>query len=214
MNMIPTAVDEFLKAIKADETMDESRLNVGSIYLDYLDYKSSQEQFDKVLARFPKHYTAMVGSADSLYGLSEYEKAVALYEASLEIRDDNPEALIRLGKLYEEQLGKPKKALSYYIRYRDVSKPPPSDPIHQNIQFLQQMSKAKPPPAVKEESVPAKEELAPPAEGEAVPAEEEVIPAKGEAVPAEGEATPVQKEDPPKETPKEVKDSEASAAQG
>ena len=143
MDNIPRSVLSFEKAIALDPTMDEARLNLASVYLDYLDYTAALEQFKLVRERFPKHYQAMVGQADSLYGTGEYEPAAKLYEESLGVRDNNPEVLLRVGKIYEEQLGKPKVALPHYLKFREVAKPAKDHPIHQTIQFLEQMDKMK-----------------------------------------------------------------------
>ena len=143
MDNIPRAVISFEKAISIDPTMDEARLNLASVYLDYLDYAAALKQFEAVRVRFPKHYQAMVGQADSLYGTGDYENAAKLYDESLGLRDNNPEVLLRVGKIYEEQLGKPKVALPYYVKFRDIAKPAKSHPIHQTIQFLEQMDQMK-----------------------------------------------------------------------
>ncbi|MCA9525912.1 MAG: tetratricopeptide repeat protein, partial [Myxococcales bacterium] len=58
MNVVPLAVNSFEKAIALDPTMDEARLNLASIYLDYLDYAAALPQFQAVRQRFPKHYQA------------------------------------------------------------------------------------------------------------------------------------------------------------
>jgi tetratricopeptide (TPR) repeat protein len=118
--------------------MDEARLNVASVFLDYLDYARSLKQFQAVRKRFPKHYQAMVGEADSLYGVGNYEEAVALYLETLRMKDDNPEAVLRVGKIYEQQLNKPKDALSYYKRYVALAEPPKTDKIYQTIMLLEQ----------------------------------------------------------------------------
>ncbi|MGK0359274.1 MAG: tetratricopeptide (TPR) repeat protein, partial [Bradymonadia bacterium] len=143
MDNIPRSVLSFETAVSIDPTMDEARLNLASVYLDYLDYTAALKQFELVRERFPKHYQAMVGQADSLYGTGEYETSAKLYEESLTLRDNNPEVLLRVGKIYEEQLGKPKAALPHYLRFREVAKPAKDHPIHQTIQFLEQMDKMK-----------------------------------------------------------------------
>jgi tetratricopeptide (TPR) repeat protein len=145
MENIPGAVLEFKKALALDPTMDEARLNVASIYLDYLDYAAALEEFQKVRERFPQNYVAMIGAADAAYGTADYENAAKLYTDSLEIRDDNAEALLRVGKIYEEQLGEGNKALGFYKKYRSIANPPANHPIHSTIQFLEQEAN-KPPP--------------------------------------------------------------------
>ena len=116
--------------------MDEARLNLASILLDYLDYERALKEFQAVRARFPNNYFAMIGEANSLYGVGKFKEAVSLYEETFAIRNNNPEAFLRAGKIYEEQLNNPKKALAMYLKYKDVAKPP-SPKVLQSIQFLQ-----------------------------------------------------------------------------
>jgi tetratricopeptide (TPR) repeat protein len=84
---LPQAVVNFQKAIELDPSMDEARLNLASVYLDYLDYARALEQFNIVLGRFPQHYQALVGAADALYGTGKYKEAVNYYLESLKIND-------------------------------------------------------------------------------------------------------------------------------
>ena len=179
LDNVPGAVSEFAKAIEFDDTMDEARLNLGSIYLDYLDYAAALDQFEAVRKRFPKHYEAMVGAADCLYGTGEYDKAVALFEESLQMRANNGEVLLRTGKIYEEQLGKPTQALSYYKRYVEVANPPANDPIRQNIMFLEQAKQME----QQTTTTADPQEAAPPAnDGDKAPTP---TPAEGEGAPSE-----------------------------
>ncbi len=214
MGDMPRAVLEFEKAIALDATMDEARLNVASVYLDWLDYPTALAQFQAVRARFPKHYQAMVGEGNCLYGTAKYPEAAKVYEESLAVRDSNAEVLLRLGKLHEEQLNEPKKALAYYVKFRDVAKPAADHKVHATIQFLEQADTLQPKqtgggeggempagekpaggeqPAAGGEGVNPAEDAAPPADGAApAPASE------GQAAPAAG-ATPAGDAAPAKE---------------
>ena len=183
MNIIPGAVQQFIKALDKDPTMDEARLNLGSIYLDYLDYPAALKQFKAVRERFPKNYQATVGEADALYGTGDHEKAAKVYEESLELDQNNSEALLRVGKIYEEQLGKPKVALGFYIKFRDVAKPPKEHSIHETIMFLEQADSMKTQTAGGD---PEPEGQKPP-EGEKAPEGEQAP--EGEKAP-EGETAP------------------------
>lgn len=192
LNDIPGSVIEFEKAISFDPTMDEARLNLASIYLDYLDYAAALPQFQAVRARFPKNYPAMVGEANSLYGTQQFEQAAKVFEESLAVKANNPEVLLRVGKIYEEQLNQPKTALGYYVKYRDVVKPGPNDPINATIQFLEQADTMKPQEKPPEAPAPASEGAPAPA-SDAAPASaaapaSEAAPAS--AAPAPGSDAP------------------------
>ncbi|MAD61769.1 MAG: hypothetical protein CMH49_09725, partial [Myxococcales bacterium] len=162
-NKLPFAVINFEKAIGLDPSMDEARLNLGSVYLDYLDYARALEQFNIVLSRFPMHYQALVGAADSLYGTSEYKEAIDHYLESMKIRDTNTEVLLRLARLYEEKMSSQADhkdvAVGYYERLIKISKPAKGDPIHMqlaNLKAIIQMEKDQknnPPPPVDENPV-------------------------------------------------------------
>lgn len=220
MELVPAAVLAFEKAIALDPTIDEARLNLASIYLDYLDYDEALKQFKAVRERFPKNYRAVVGEANSLYGIGEYEAAAKLYEQSLEIDEKNPEALIRVGKIYEEQLGDTKKALGYYIRYRDELKLPPDHPLSATIQFLQQADTMETKTVGDDgtgeggEGAPVDGEGAPVDGGEATPVDGEAAPADGEAAPADGEAAPADGEAAPADGEAAPADGEAAPAEG
>ncbi len=188
LEQVPSAVVEFEKAISLDATMDDARLNVASIYLDYLDYRESLKQFQAVRARFPQHFQAMVGEANSLFGTGEYETAAKVYEESLAIGGDDPEVLRRAGKIYEEQLGQPKKAIELYKRFAVAAKLAADDPFLQNLKFLEEAANAPPPPPDEGggegdggEAPPTGDGMAPPP-GDAPPADG----AAGDAPPVEG----------------------------
>ena len=189
-NKLPFAVINFEKAIGLDPSMDEARLNLGSVYLDYLDYARALEQFNIVLSRFPMHYQALVGAADSLYGTSKYTEAIDHYLESMKIRDTNPEVLLRLARLYEEKMSTQADhkdvAVSYYERFIKISKPAKGHPIHMqlaNLKAVIQMEKSQ-----KNQPKPADgadEASADGAEAGDVPAGDEV---KADDTPAAGEA--------------------------
>lgn len=151
---LPQAVVNFKMAIDLEPSMDEARLNLASIYLDYLDYVRALEQFNIVLGRFPQHYQALVGAADSLYGTSKYKEAVNYYLESLKINEKNSEVMLRLAKLYEEKMSEQADhkdvAVLYYERFIALAKPPKTDKIHMqlaNLKAIIQMEKTQPPPA-------------------------------------------------------------------
>ena len=174
-NKLPFAVINFEKAIGLDPSMDEARLNLGSVYLDYLDYARALEQFNIVLSRFPMHYQALVGAADSFYGTSKYKEAIDHYLESMKVRDTNTEVLLRLAKLYEEKMSSQADhkdvAVGYYERFIKLSKPAKGDPIHMqlaNLKAIIQMEKdQKNNPQPPAEEAPAEE-----APAEEAPAEE------------------------------------------
>ena len=87
----------------------------------------------------------MIGEANSLYGVGEYDKAMALYQETLSMDEGkaNGEAILRVGKIFEQQLNKPNKALEYYKKYVAIVNPPKEAKIRQTIMFLEQAEKLK-----------------------------------------------------------------------
>ena len=108
--------------------------------LDYLNYTSALKQFKFVVDRFPKHYEALVGYSDALYGTSKYKEAVKMYLRSLKINDKNPEVVFRLAQLYEGNMSEIPDhktiAVGYYESYIKLKKPPKSHEIHMQLANL------------------------------------------------------------------------------
>ena len=198
-NKLPFAVINFEKAINLDPSMDEARLNLGSVYLDYLDYARALEQFNIVLSRFPKHYQALVGAADAFYGTTKYQEAIDHYLESNKLRDDNPEVILRLAKLYEEKMSSQADhkdvAVGYYEQFIKLAKPPKSSPIHMqlaNLKAIIQMEKDQknnPQPKAEE---PATEE--PKAEASATEEPKAEDPAKSTPATEDSAAEPIDEE--------------------
>ena len=116
MGVIPNAVHHFKQAIGFDPSMNEARMNVASIYLDYLAYENALAEFKTVLASNPKHYEALIGTADSLYGTGAFKEAAKLFEQSFGMNKKNSEAMFRLAEIYHRKLNKPQDAMGIYRR--------------------------------------------------------------------------------------------------
>ena len=118
--IIPNAVHNFKQAVKFDPSMNEARMNLASIYLDYLAYSNALTEFQTVLASNPVHYEAMIGTADALYGTAKYKEAASLFEKSFTLDSPsaktNVEAMNRLAAIYHRKLNDPQKAMSTYGR--------------------------------------------------------------------------------------------------
>ena len=118
--VIPNAVHHFKRAVKFDPSMNEARMNLASIYLDYLAYANALTEFQTVLASNPVHYEAMIGTADALYGTAKYKEAADLFEKSFTLdapkAKTNLEAMNRLATIYHRKLNDPQKAMVTYGR--------------------------------------------------------------------------------------------------
>lgn len=116
MGVIPNAVHHFKQAVKFDASMNEARMNLASIFLDYLAYGNALKEFQTVLGSNPTHYEAMIGTADALYGTAKYKEAADLFEKSSQIRPTNVEAMTRLAEIYHKKLNDTGMALQTYRR--------------------------------------------------------------------------------------------------
>jgi tetratricopeptide (TPR) repeat protein len=114
--VIPNAVHHFKQAVKLDPSMNEARMNLASIFLDYLAYGNALKEFQRVLASNPNHYEAMIGTADALYGTAKYKEAADLFEQSSKVRPSNVEAMTRLAEIYHKKLNDTGMAIKTYRR--------------------------------------------------------------------------------------------------
>ncbi len=113
---LSVAVDLFLAAVEAKPDFLAARLNLGAIYLDFLDYGLAAEHFAVAHEVAPESTAAHLGLAASLYGVGEYERAAALYEAYAAKDPEAETPVARLSRLYERQLGDQKKACFWMKR--------------------------------------------------------------------------------------------------
>jgi tetratricopeptide (TPR) repeat protein len=116
MGVIPNAVHHFKQAVKFDSSMNEARMNLASIFLDYLAYGNALKEFQVVLDSNPSHYEAMIGTADALYGTAKYKEAAELFEQSSKVRPSNVEAMTRLAEIYHKKLNDTGMAIKTYQR--------------------------------------------------------------------------------------------------
>ena len=68
------------------------------------------------MASNPKHYEALIGTADSLYGTGAFKEAAKLFEQSFGMNKKNSEAMFRLAEIYHRKLNKPQDAMGIYRR--------------------------------------------------------------------------------------------------
>ena len=111
----PAAVNAFEKANTHDDRYLESRLNLGAILIEYLDYERANTQFEQALKINPDSCVANLGHGATQYGLGNYEDAAERFEYYVSTCNDAMASPYeRLAKLYEGPLGSPKKALDQY----------------------------------------------------------------------------------------------------
>ncbi len=85
-------------------------------------------ELEKVTSENPKNVDAWIKLANLYFDTDNYEKAIAVYTKSLELKPDNAHVLTDLGIMYR-RTGKPLKAIKAFDRAIRI------DPDHQEARF-------------------------------------------------------------------------------
>ena len=139
LNIVPKAVECFIKALNANPENQEAMMNLAAIYLNYLNYKAAYDLYSKVLKLDPENPEALIGMGTSSLGMHKTQDAVKYYLAALKVAPQKYILYKRLGELYETQLNDLEKAVSYYEKYVSLAHPPKTDEVVQKIPALKQM---------------------------------------------------------------------------
>lgn len=103
MDKLPLAVINFKAAGSLDQGDVESRLNIGAIYLRYLDYDSAEAQFEAALKTEPSNCTGILGLAASHYAKRD-EGAADGYQRYLKDCDEkHASSYLQLERIYERK---------------------------------------------------------------------------------------------------------------
>ncbi len=201
MDELPLAVYNFSAAAKLSPTHVESRLNLGSIFLRYLNYEGAKAKFGEALQAAPGNCTAKLGLAASDFALSKHDDAIKGYGGYLENCNANDaSANLQMQRIYEQRQDFD-SAIKYCKKYVEVAKPAEGSPVTAEyckaLENMKNMVRDAPmDPAEGGEGMEGGEEGMEGGEGmegDVIPAEGEegdVIPAEGEegdVIPAEGE---------------------------
>lgn len=112
---VQNAVSSFGKANKADPTYLQSRLNLGAILIEYLDYKRADEQFKQAMDIAPANCIANLGRGATLFALGKHKDSEVRYQFYVDKCDKaHISSLERLAKLNEGPLKNYGKAVGYY----------------------------------------------------------------------------------------------------
>jgi tetratricopeptide (TPR) repeat protein len=114
---VPSAVDEFEEAIKADPNYLESRLNIGAILLDYLDYERAHKHFTEAVRIAPNNCVAHLGLGAAAFATTNYKDSADNFQYYVDECDsEHVSSYERLATLYESHLNDKGKAVDYYER--------------------------------------------------------------------------------------------------
>lgn len=112
---VAEGVRQFEAANKVNPNYLESRLNLGSILIEYLDYERAATQFEEAVRIAPNNCVAHLGAGASNFGLGKAEEAQKGFLYYVENCDtENVSSYERLAKLNETKLNDPAKAAQYY----------------------------------------------------------------------------------------------------
>jgi tetratricopeptide (TPR) repeat protein len=143
----PAAVVSFKSANKADPGYLESRLNLGAILIEYLDYERANVLFEEATTIAPSHCVANLGYAATLYATSKYEDSAGKYKYYIDQCDaKHLSSYERLAKLYESSLNDPAQAIKYYRQALGLTTEAEKQTQYKAmIQFLESQTKTEQP---------------------------------------------------------------------
>jgi Tfp pilus assembly protein PilF len=118
---VTQGIANFRRAVDMDPDLQEARLNLAALSLNYRDYLTAEQNFRAVLAAQPKNYDAAIGLGVALRGNRKFDEAEQQYLAAQQLDPQNAESYFNLGLLYQEYKGIDKtnlvKAQQYYRDY-------------------------------------------------------------------------------------------------
>ncbi len=127
---LPKAVVAFDRAVKLNPNAASARMNLGAIYLEYLNYRDAEKQYRLALAIEQDNLEALTGYALALEGKREPKKAAEIYEKVLAKDATRVAILVRLALIYNNQpFNDGKKAIVYWKRYIQDANLPKADEV-------------------------------------------------------------------------------------
>lgn len=117
---VTTAIANFRKSIELDPGLNEARMNLAALSLNFRDYKTAEENFRAVLQSQPRNFEAAIGLGVALRGGKKIDDAEQQYVAAQKIDPQNPQPYFNLGLLYQDYRGGERTALQKAQQhYRD-----------------------------------------------------------------------------------------------
>lgn len=150
---LPQAVVAWDKANAASPSYLASRLNLGSVLIEFLDYQRADKLFAEAVGIAPENCVANLGLGATQYALAKYEQAATRYSYYVENCDkEHVSSYERLAKLNESFLKQPTKAIDYYRKLLSLNTDPKKQQQYKAmIGFLESQSKQQAPKKPTEE---------------------------------------------------------------
>ena len=122
---MPKAVVAFERAVKLKPNSVPARLNLGAIYMDYLNYKAAHDQYKAALGIEKDNLEALTGYALALEGVRQPQEAAKYYERVLAKDPTRKPILVRLAVIYEKApFNDGNKAIEYWKKFRSQANLP------------------------------------------------------------------------------------------
>jgi tetratricopeptide (TPR) repeat protein len=136
---LPAAVASFTKAIELDPENLPARTNLAAIQLNWLDYEGAGKQYAFVIGRQPDNVEALIGLGSTKMGQRKFKDAVAAYDKVRKIDSRRNDMLLRVAKIYEENLSDTDNAIKIYEEYVKAEGLPPDHQIAKRVVVLKQV---------------------------------------------------------------------------
>jgi Tfp pilus assembly protein PilF len=115
---VSKAIVHFKRGVEQDPTLNEARMNLAALSLNYRDYPTAEENFRAVLKSQPNNYEAAIGLGVALRGNRKFDEAEQQYLTAQKLNPQGPDSYFNLGLLYQEyktmDKGTLQKAQQYY----------------------------------------------------------------------------------------------------
>jgi tetratricopeptide (TPR) repeat protein len=115
MGDLAQAKEEFLKAIRCDETFGEAYQNLAAAYVQSGQYRKAQKVFRKLIGQGRTNPQSYEWLGDMYLARKEYEFARLSYEKAVRYGANSPAVFFKTGYAYFE-LGAHRKAAAYYTK--------------------------------------------------------------------------------------------------
>ncbi len=115
---LPKAVAALERAVKINPNSIAARMNLGAVYLEYLNYRDADKQYAYALKLEPENLEALTGYALTLEGKRDPKKSAEIYEKVLSKEPDRSALVVRLALIYNKApFNDGTKAVTYWKRY-------------------------------------------------------------------------------------------------
>lgn len=128
---IVEAYAAFNRAVQLDPTFLDAWMNIGAMALSFRDYQTSNDAFNRVVARgneLPQDQLvdAVLSLGVTKRGLDDLAGAESDYQRVLQLRPNDTRALYNLGVLYQEGHRDYRKAVEWFTRFQSAFNQPNS----------------------------------------------------------------------------------------